>query len=81
MKDGVGTRQAFAWDAQDKEFSRAVTAIQLVRAIDFILKWDDVARSGKPLTPADQECIDLAMELADDFQHGGFLDAYPPFNE
>jgi hypothetical protein len=61
---GITVGQVFIWATRDKEFDQAVKAILLVRQIDFILKWDAVVRSGRPLNLAEQNCVYVAKRLA-----------------
>jgi hypothetical protein len=49
---------------KDKEFGRAIKALQTARIIDFVLKWDDEVRSGRPLNLAEQNCVYVARRIA-----------------
>ena len=57
---GVSLVQALLWEVHDKDFGTAVRTLQLVRAIDFILKCDDWVREGLALTDEHKECVELA---------------------
>jgi hypothetical protein len=61
---GVTVGQAILWGIRDKEFGSAVKSLRLVSQIDFVLKWDDIVRSGRPLNPAEENCVYVARRLA-----------------
>ena len=65
---GESSGKVVLWVIRDKDFGRAVKALRLVRQIDFILKWDDVVRSGRALDLAEENCVYVARRLAADLE-------------
>jgi hypothetical protein len=63
-KAGSSIGEAGLWAVRDKDFGHLVKALMLVRQIDFILKWDDAVRSGRPLDALEENCVHLARQLA-----------------
>lgn len=62
---GVSTRQATDWYLYDNEFYRAVTASRLASYLGFILKADDLVRSGKELNEGQKLYVENAIWLRD----------------
>ena len=74
---GVPKTHLIGWLARDKDFIRAWEALSCVRAIDHILAADDLARSGKTLTPGEAIYVENARRLIQDLTALGLLDAVP----
>jgi len=64
-KSGVAKRQATHWFLYDSEFYRAVTAARLAKYLGFILKADDLVRTGKELNEPQKLYVENAIWLRD----------------